>query len=99
MFSVPATARGQTLLMATYGGGLRVSEVVRLRVSDIDAQRGMIRVEQGKGRKDRYTIGILPIERVWQGDPSQPATEIGLMLLSHLVQMGVQRGRIRGLGA
>jgi site-specific recombinase XerD len=35
---------------------LRVSEVVRLRVSDIDAGRDMLRVEQGKGRKDRYTL-------------------------------------------
>jgi site-specific recombinase XerD len=51
-----ATLRERALLMATYGGGLRVSEVVRLRVSDIDAQRGMLRVEQGKGRKDRYTV-------------------------------------------
>jgi integrase/recombinase XerD len=51
-----ATVRERALLMTTYGGGLRVSEVVRLRVSDIDAQRGMIRVEQGKGRKDRSTL-------------------------------------------
>jgi len=51
-----STLRERALLMTTYGGGLRVSEVVRLRVSDIDAQRGMIRVEQGKGRKDRYTL-------------------------------------------
>jgi integrase/recombinase XerD len=50
------TLRERALLMATYGGGLRVSEVVRLRVSDIDAERGMLRVEQGKGRKDRYTL-------------------------------------------
>lgn len=50
------TLRERALLMATYGGGLRVSEVVRLRVSDIDAQRDMLRVEQGKGRKDRYTL-------------------------------------------
>jgi integrase/recombinase XerD len=50
------TVRERALLMATYGGGLRVSEVVRLRVSDIDAERGMLRVEQGKGRKDRYTL-------------------------------------------
>ena len=50
------TLRERALLMTTYGGGLRVSEVVRLRVSDIDAQRGMLRVEQGKGRKDRYTL-------------------------------------------
>jgi site-specific recombinase XerD len=51
-----ATIRERALLMATYGGGLRVSEVVHLRVSDIDAQRDMLRVEQGKGRKDRYTL-------------------------------------------
>jgi integrase/recombinase XerD len=50
------TLRERALLMTTYGGGLRVSEVVRLRVSDIDPQRDLIRVEQGKGRKDRYTL-------------------------------------------
>ena len=48
--------RERVLLMTTYGGGLRVSEVVRLRVTDIDAQRDMLRIEQGKGRKDRYTL-------------------------------------------
>src|SRR5262249_58238320 len=56
LLSSTATLRERALLMTTYGGGLRVSEVVRLRVSDIDAQRDMIRVEQGKGRKDRYTL-------------------------------------------
>ena len=50
------TLRERALLMTTYGGGLRVSEVVRLRVTDIDAERGMLGVEQGKGRKDRYTL-------------------------------------------
>ncbi len=48
--------RQHALLMTPYGGGLRVSEVVRLRVRDIDAGRGLLRVEQGKGRKDRYTL-------------------------------------------
>lgn len=51
-----ASLRERALLMTTYGGGLRVSEVVRLRVSDIDAQRDLLRIEQGKGRKDRYTL-------------------------------------------
>ncbi|OGF64386.1 MAG: hypothetical protein A2Y62_00830 [Candidatus Fischerbacteria bacterium RBG_13_37_8] len=46
----------RTLLMTTYAGGLRVSEVVNLQVKDIDSQRMTIRVKQGKGRKDRYTI-------------------------------------------
>ncbi|OPX37498.1 MAG: hypothetical protein B1H12_04750 [Desulfobacteraceae bacterium 4484_190.2] len=46
----------RTLLMTVYGGGLRVSEVVRLKPHHIESDRMMIRVEQGKGRKDRYTI-------------------------------------------
>jgi len=44
------------LLMTTYAAGLRVSEVVRVRVTDIDSQRMLLRVEQGKGNKDRYTL-------------------------------------------
>ena len=50
------TLRERVLLMAAYGGGLRVSEVVALRPADLDAERGVIRVEQGKGKKDRYTV-------------------------------------------
>ena len=48
--------RDRCLLMTAYATGLRVSELVRLKVSDIDSSRMMVRVEQGKGRKDRYTI-------------------------------------------
>lgn len=43
-------------MMTCYGAGLRVSEAVALKVSDIDSKRMLIRVEQGKGRKDRYVI-------------------------------------------
>lgn len=42
------------MLMTAYSAGLRVSEVARLRVEDIDRQRMLIRVREGKGRKDRY---------------------------------------------
>ena len=48
--------RDRCLLMTAYATGLRVSELVRLKVSDIDSERMMVRVEQGKGKKDRYTI-------------------------------------------
>jgi len=48
--------RERVLLPATYGGGLRVSEVVALRPADLDVERAVIRVEQGKGKKDRYTV-------------------------------------------
>jgi site-specific recombinase XerD len=44
------------ILMACYSAGLRVSEAVHLKVTDIDSQRMQIRVEQGKGKKDRYTL-------------------------------------------
>lgn len=43
-------------LAVAYGAGLRVSEVVSLKVSDIDSKRMVIRVEQGKGSKDRYAM-------------------------------------------
>jgi integrase/recombinase XerD len=44
------------LFLAGYSAGLRVSEIVKLRCSDIDSSRMVIRVEQGKGAKDRFTI-------------------------------------------
>ena len=51
-----AKQRDRCLLMTAYATGLRVSELVRLKVSAIDGERMTVRVEQGKGRKDRYTI-------------------------------------------
>jgi integrase/recombinase XerD len=46
----------QAALSVAYGAGLRASEVISLKVSDIDSQRMTLRVEQGKGRKDRYAM-------------------------------------------
>jgi len=46
----------RTMLVTIYSGGLRISEACRLRVSDIDSSQMQIRIEQGKGRKDRYTL-------------------------------------------
>jgi integrase/recombinase XerD len=43
-------------LAVAYGAGLRVSEVVSLKVSDIDSKRMALRVEQGKGSRDRYAL-------------------------------------------
>jgi len=46
----------RTILMTTYAAGLRLSELCHLRITDIDSDRMTIRVEQGKGAKDRYTL-------------------------------------------
>lgn len=58
----------QTALSLAYGTGLRASEVVSLKVGDIDSQRMTLRVEQGKGSKDRYAMlspVLLERLRVW----------------------------------
>lgn len=55
-------------LSAAYGAGLRASEVVQLKVSAIDSERMVIRVEQGKGAKDRYAMlsePLLDVLRIW----------------------------------
>src|SRR5580658_6960662 len=85
-------------LSVTYGAGLRVSEVVALKVSDIDSGRMMIRIEQGKRRKDRYAMlspRLLELLRDWwlvcrsRGwlfpgrDPLQPITTRQLTRACH----------------
>jgi site-specific recombinase XerD len=55
-------------LSVAYGAGLRASEVVSLKIADIDSTRMVIRVEQGKGRKDRYVMlspPLLDLLRAW----------------------------------
>src|SRR5215471_1964790 len=48
--------RHRTLFTTIYATGLRISEVTRLKISDIDSRRMVVRVFQGKGRKDRYVM-------------------------------------------
>ena len=63
-----AHIKHQTALSLAYGTGLRVGEVVALKVSDIDSKRMTLRVEQGKGLKDRYAMlspVLLERLRVW----------------------------------
>jgi integrase/recombinase XerD len=55
-------------LSVAYGAGLRVSEIISLKISDIDSARMVIRVEQGKGNKDRYVMlspHLLELLRIW----------------------------------
>lgn len=56
LFENTLNLKHRAFLMTTYGGGLRLLEACRLKVADIDSDRMTIRVEQGKGAKDRYTL-------------------------------------------
>ena len=68
LIAAAANLKHQTALSLAYGTGLRVSEVVALKVGDIDSERMTLRVEQGKGSKDRYAMlspVLLERLRVW----------------------------------
>ena len=67
-FQHVSTIRYRAALMTAYGAGLRVSEVVALQLGDIDAKRMLLRVRQGKGKKDRYAMlspRLLVMLRCW----------------------------------
>jgi len=55
-FKAIPSLKHRTILMLAYGAGLRIGEAVRVRLLDIDRERNVLRVEQGKRKKDRYTI-------------------------------------------
>jgi site-specific recombinase XerD len=56
IFDSVENLKHKTILMLTYSAGLRVGEVVRLRLSDLDEERKLIHLHKAKGAKDRYTV-------------------------------------------
>ena len=56
LFSVMKNVKHRAILMLIYSSGLRLMEAAHLKVTDIDSKRMLLRVRQGKGSKDRYTI-------------------------------------------
>lgn len=70
ILSVTKNLKHRAILMTIYSAGLRIGEVTRLKVSDIDSGRMMIRVNEGKGLKDRYTLlgerNLEMLRRYWK---------------------------------
>jgi integrase/recombinase XerD len=56
LFDAVEKRKQRMVLMTCYSSGVRVGEAVHLKVKDIDSQRMQLRVDQGKGKKDRYTL-------------------------------------------
>ena len=68
LLAATTNLKQKAALSLTYATGLRASEVISLKLTDIDRDRMVIRVEQGKGKKDRYVIlspNLLELLREW----------------------------------
>ena len=70
VIAAPRNIKHRALLAMTYGSGLRVSEVVRVRIADVDRGRMRLFVGEGKGHKDRYTVlsarALSLLEDLWR---------------------------------
>jgi site-specific recombinase XerD len=68
LLAAASNLKSRAALSVAYGAGLRANEVTHLKVADIDSDRMIIRVEQGKGRRDRYALlapSLLTLLRAW----------------------------------
>ena len=95
--------RHRTILTICYAAGLRISEAISLKVADIDSKRMVIRVEQGKGQKDRYVMlspKLLEVLRAWWpvDKPKQwlfPGDRVGSHVTKDSVELACQKARQR----
>lgn len=97
----------KAILMTIYSAGLRISELINLQIKDIDSKRMQIRVEQAKGKKDRYTLlgkktlealrkyvsEYKPKEWLFEGRNAEKysATSIKSILRESLVKVGIKK--------
>jgi integrase/recombinase XerD len=103
IFSQVSYLKHRAILMTIYSGGLRLSEAAHLKVSDIDSDRMLIRVEQGKGNKDRYTLlakrTLAILRAYWREDRPQrwlfPGKEKDRPINVNTIQRAFQRARDR----
>lgn len=107
LFKSPKLLRHRVLLMLIYSAGLRISEVCKLKIEDIDSDRMHIHVRQSKGRKDRYVVlsplvlkglrkyykGERPVNWLFNGkEPGSPISKQGVQWA---MRMAVKKAGIR----
>lgn len=107
LFKAPRLLRHRVLLMLIYSAGLRIAEVCRLKIEDIDSDRMRIHVRQSKGRKDRYVVlsplmlqglrkyyqGERPVKWLFNG--KQPGTSISTHGIQWVMREAVKKAGIR----
>ncbi len=97
----------RAVLMLIYSAGLRISEAINLKIKDIDSERMQIRIEQSKGKKDRYTLlsqkvllllrdyyrQYKPIEYLFEGQdsPTYSTKSIQMVLKQACSQAGIKK--------
>jgi site-specific recombinase XerD len=107
MLKKPRNPKHRAVLLLLYSAGLRVGEVVRLTVSDLDMDRGLVRVRRGKGAKDRYTLlagraveavrlylGAYPTER-WLFPGTRPGRHLTTRSVQRIVKNAAEAAGIR----
>ena len=93
----------RTILTICYAAGLRISEAISLKVADIDSKRMVIRIERGKGQKDRYVMlspKLLEVLRAWWpvDKPKHwlfPGDRVGRHVTKDSVELACQKARQR----
>jgi len=107
LISTIANPKHRALVMLLYSGGLRVSEVVRLRPEDLDEERRLIHIRGGKGRKDRYTLladaALAEVRRYqepgvpgpWLFPGPQPKKHLTTRTVQHIIEKARTRAEIR----
>ncbi|MCY7352215.1 MAG: tyrosine-type recombinase/integrase [Cytophagaceae bacterium] len=107
IFAQLKNLKHRTVLMLIYSAGLRISEAINLKIKDIDSKRMQIRIEQSKGKKDRYTLlsqkALLllreyyqeykPVNYLFEGQdsPTYSAKSIQLILKRACEQAGIKK--------
>jgi site-specific recombinase XerD len=102
-----ANVKHRAILATIYSGGLRVGEATRLKISDIDSKRMMIRVQAGKGNKDRYTLlgnrALIELRQYWMAykpvewlfPGSEPVNPISIASVQRVFKQALNRAGIK----